>query len=103
MILFLTLQDACVDKLEKFMRGDTGKPDQAIYHGMNRRQEGNLTPSGTPGSNSVLPSNGRAPNIQRTISNESGKGSYSSDKDVHYPNAICNGSSTAGGGCPPRD
>lgn len=87
-----------MDKLDKFMRGDAfGKAD--VYHG-----RGHMTPSGTPGSNSILPAGaGRPPNFQRTNSNESGKGSYSSDKDVHYAagavvNGTGNGADTGGGG-----
>ncbi|XP_046443152.1 NAD(+) hydrolase sarm1-like isoform X4 [Daphnia pulex] len=45
-------QDACVDKLDKFMRGDAyGKFDHV--HGR-RPQDGVLTPSYTPGSASIL-------------------------------------------------
>ncbi|CAL4079217.1 unnamed protein product [Meganyctiphanes norvegica] len=70
-------QDACVDKLERFMRGE-----------MSTRSEGGLGrylasgPTGgmaTPGTPSTAVRN--PPLFQRTTSTESGKGSSSSDKD----------------------
>jgi len=95
-------QDACVDKLDKFMRGDAyGKGDPgSTYHPAGRCLPGNMTPSGTPGSNSILPPGGRPHNFQRTNSNESGKGSFSSDKELHFP---CNGNAGGDGGGGQRD
>lgn len=100
-------QDACVEKLEKFMRGDAFSPMKpgdnhygpAHGHGRDRPPNGILTPVGTPGSASILPCGGGssglmnrgAPYLYRANSNESGKGSYSSDKE----NGVCNG---GGGG-----
>ena len=84
------------------MRGDAyGKGDPAsTYHPGGRCLPGNMTPSGTPGSNSILPPGGRPHNFQRTNSNESGKGSFSSDKELHYP---CNGNAGGDGGGGQRD
>ncbi|GLH04047.1 Sterile alpha and TIR motif-containing protein 1 [Gryllus bimaculatus] len=67
-------QDACVDKLERFMRGELStRADGALGRmGFNK---GDATP-GTPSGNTL----GRQPpSYQRMHSNESGKGS---DKDV---------------------
>nr|SVE79312.1 EOG090X00FC [Daphnia magna] len=107
-------QDACVDKLDKFMRGDAyGKGGDHI-HGR-RPQDGMLTPSYTPGSASILQpgagllnrncNNGNGvqpmpPTYQRQGSNESGKGSYSSDKEMGGvgTNGFCNGVGGGGGG-----
>nr|SVE92212.1 EOG090X00FC [Megafenestra aurita] len=101
-------QDACVDKLDKFMRGDLyGKGNDHVR----RPQDGNLTPSYTPGSASILQpgaalinrncnnGNGGQPSYQRQGSNESGKGSYSSDKDMggDGSNGFCNGVGGGGG------
>nr|SVE72758.1 EOG090X00FC [Ceriodaphnia reticulata] len=104
-------QDACVDKLDKFMRGDAyGKGDH--IHGR-RLPDGMLTPSYTPGSASILQpgaglmnrncnnGNGGPPvPYQRQGSNESGKGSYSSDKEMGGigSNGFCNGGGGGGGG-----
>jgi len=83
-------QDACVEKVDKFMRGDSyGKAD---HYG--RRPAGDMTPSGTPGSCSTVPPCGRQPILHRANSNESGKGSYSSDKDMHAYTQL-NGSGSA--------
>ena len=102
-----------MDKLDKFMRGDAyGKGDH--IHGR-RPQDGVLTPSYTPGSASILQpgatilnrncNNGNGvqpvpPSYQRQGSNESGKGSYSSDKDMGGigSNGFCNGVGGGGGG-----
>jgi hypothetical protein len=102
-----------VDKLDKFMRGDAyGKGDH--IHGR-RPQDGVLTPSYTPGSASILQpgatilnrncNNGNGvqpvpPSYQRQGSNESGKGSYSSDKEMGGigSNGFCNGVGGGGGG-----
>jgi hypothetical protein len=103
-----------VDKLDKFMRGDAyGKFDHV--HGR-RPQDGVLTPSYTPGSASILQpgatmlsrncnNNGNGvqpvpPSYQRQGSNESGKGSYSSDKEMGGigSNGFCNGVGVGGGG-----
>lgn len=68
-------QDACVDKLERFMRGE-----------MNVRSDGPLGRyvgmggPGTPGTPSTLASC-RAAVYQRSASNDSAKGSTCSDKD----------------------
>jgi len=82
-------QDACVEKVDKFMRGDSyGKAD---HYG--RRPAGDMTPSGTPGSCSIIPPGGRQPILYRANSNESGKASYSSDKDMlSYTPSQFNGS-----------
>nr|SVE93439.1 EOG090X00FC [Scapholeberis mucronata] len=103
-------QDACVDKLDKFMRGDLyGKGDH--LHGR-RPQDGMLTPSYTPGSASILQpgaslmsrncnngNSGQQVQYQRQGSNESGKGSYSSDKEMGIggSNGFCNGVGGGGG------
>ncbi len=105
-----------MDKLDKFMRDDAyGKFDH--IHGR-RPQDGVLTPSYTPGSASILQpgatmlsrncnNNGNGngvqpvpPSYQRQGSNESGKGSYSSDKEMGGigSNGFCNGVGVGGGG-----
>lgn len=109
----ILLKDACVDKLDKFMRGDAyGKVDH--LHGR-RPQDGILTPSSfTPGSASILQpgagllsrncnngNGGQSVSYQRQGSNESGKGSYSSDKELGGgggSNGFCNGVGGGGGG-----
>ncbi len=94
------------------MRGDTfGKGGDHI-HGR-RLPDGMLTPSYTPGSASILQpgaglmsrncnnGNGGQPvPYQRQGSNESGKGSYSSDKEMGGigSNGFCNGVGGGGGG-----
>ena len=79
-----------MEKVDKFMRGDSyGKAD---HYG--RRPAGDMTPSGTPGSCSTVPPCGRQPILHRANSNESGKGSYSSDKDMHAYTQL-NGSGSA--------
>lgn len=90
------------------MRGDLyGKGNDHVR----RPQDGNLTPSYTPGSASILQpgaalinrncnnGNGGQPSYQRQGSNESGKGSYSSDKDMggDGSNGFCNGVGGGGG------
>lgn len=95
------------------MRGDLyGKGD--YLHGR-RPQDGMLTPSYTPGSSSILQpgaglmsrncvnnGNGGQPvQYHRQGSNESGKGSYSSDKEMGGnggSNGFCNGVGGGGGG-----
>lgn len=71
-------QEACVDKLERFMRGE-GMPRDAL----SKYAFGSSTFLGgavTPGTPSTLP---RAPpSYHRTPSMESGKGSSCSDKDL---------------------
>lgn len=66
-------QDACVDKLERFMRGE-----------MNMRNDGAISrlAAGTPGTPSTIMRNGL---YQRSQSNES-KSSFSSDKDSKEAN-----------------
>ena len=78
-----------MEKVDKFMRGDSyGKAD---HYG--RRPAGDMTPSGTPGSCSIIPPGGRQPILYRANSNESGKASYSSDKDMlSYTPSQFNGS-----------
>ncbi|XP_067010666.2 NAD(+) hydrolase sarm1 isoform X2 [Anabrus simplex] len=76
-------QDACVDKLERFMRGELSTRSDGLL-GRGVALKGDATP-GTPSGNTL----GRQPpSYQRMHSNESGKGS---DKDV-------NGNSGGGGG-----
>ncbi|XP_021941773.1 sterile alpha and TIR motif-containing protein 1 isoform X3 [Zootermopsis nevadensis] len=68
-------QDACVDKLERFMRGELNVRSDGPL-GRVALNKGDATP-GTPSGNTL----GRQPpNYQRMHSNESGKGS---DKDVN--------------------
>jgi hypothetical protein len=68
-------QDACVDKLERFMRGEVNVRSDGPS-GRVTMNKGDATP-GTPSGNTL----GRQPpNYQRMHSNESGKGS---DKDVN--------------------
>ncbi|XP_035220571.1 NAD(+) hydrolase sarm1-like isoform X1 [Stegodyphus dumicola] len=76
-------QDACVDKLERFMRGE-----------MNVRSDGPLgryvgiggagTP-GTPGTSNISTNRGN-PIYQRSASNDSNKGSTCSDKEINGSN-----------------
>ncbi|KAK8744368.1 hypothetical protein OTU49_000766 [Cherax quadricarinatus] len=70
-------QDACVDKMERFMRGECNvRGDGPLGRYVSRSVEGGMA---TPGTPSTLP---RAPPLyQRTTSTESGKGSSCSDKD----------------------
>ncbi|KAG7176245.1 Sterile alpha and TIR motif-containing protein 1-like [Homarus americanus] len=70
-------QDACVDKMERFMRGECNvRGDGPLSRYVSRSVEGGMA---TPGTPSTLP---RAPPLyQRTTSTESGKGSSCSDKD----------------------
>ncbi|XP_071546760.1 NAD(+) hydrolase sarm1 isoform X13 [Panulirus ornatus] len=69
-------QDACVDKMERFMRGECNvRGDGPLGRYGSRSVEGGMA---TPGTPSTLP---RAPIYQRTTSTESGKGSSCSDKD----------------------
>lgn len=78
-------QDACVDKLERFMRGE-----------MNVRSDGplgryvNLGGAGSPGTPNTV---GRSGIYQRSQSNES-KGSFSSDKDSKDVNGNTNNCGT---------
>lgn len=74
-------QDACVDKLERFMRGE-----------MNVRSDGPLGRyvgigggAGTPGTANVTNSRGN-PTYQRSASNDSNKGSTCSDKEINGTN-----------------
>ncbi|XP_023727069.1 sterile alpha and TIR motif-containing protein 1 isoform X3 [Cryptotermes secundus] len=68
-------QDACVDKLERFMRGELNVRSDGLL-GRVALNKGDATP-GTPSGNTL----GRQPpSYQRMHSNESGKGS---DKDVN--------------------
>lgn len=68
-------QDACVDKLERFMRGELNVRSDGFL-GRVPMNKGDATP-GTPSGNTL----GRQPpSYQRMHSNESGKGS---DKDVN--------------------
>jgi hypothetical protein len=68
-------QDACVDKLERFMRGELNVRSDGPS-GRVALNKGDATP-GTPSGNTL----GRQPpSYQRMHSNESGKGS---DKDVN--------------------
>ncbi|CAL1297780.1 unnamed protein product [Larinioides sclopetarius] len=78
-------QDACVEKLERFMRGE-----------MNVRSDGPLgryvglggagTP-GTPGNSNAMTNRGN-PIYQRSASNDSNKGSTCSDKEINGSNGI---------------
>ncbi|XP_064112730.1 NAD(+) hydrolase sarm1-like isoform X8 [Macrobrachium nipponense] len=70
-------QDACVDKIERFMRGECNVKGEGQ---LGRYVGGSLVGGmATPGTPSTLP---RGPPIyQRTTSTESGKGSSCSDKD----------------------
>ncbi|XP_055938380.1 NAD(+) hydrolase sarm1-like isoform X3 [Argiope bruennichi] len=78
-------QDACVDKLERFMRGE-----------MNVRSDGPLgryvgiggagTP-GTPGNSNAMTNRGN-PIYQRSASNDSNKGSTCSDKEINGSNGM---------------
>ncbi|XP_013790583.2 sterile alpha and TIR motif-containing protein 1-like [Limulus polyphemus] len=79
-------QDACVDKLERFMRGE-----------MNVRSDGPLgryvgMGPGTPGTPSTTLN--RNALYQRSGSNDSAKGSTCSDREVTH----CNGNSWSSGG-----
>ena len=97
-------QDACVDKLDKFMRSEVNKEHSGsnnMHGGVGRKHpDGYMTPTGTPGSSyptcgMMMSRNGGAPpTLLRANSNESGKGSYSSDKDI----VVCNGGGGGGGG-----
>lgn len=70
-------QDACVDKIERFMRGECNvRGDGPLGRYVGGSIAGGMA---TPGTPSTLP---RAPPLyQRTTSTESGKGSSCSDKD----------------------
>ncbi|XP_063611289.1 NAD(+) hydrolase sarm1-like isoform X1 [Penaeus indicus] len=70
-------QDACVDKIERFIRGECNMPgDGPLARYVSGSALGGMA---TPGTPSTLP---RAPPpYQRTTSTESGKGSSCSDKD----------------------
>ncbi|XP_054717829.1 NAD(+) hydrolase sarm1-like isoform X2 [Uloborus diversus] len=79
-------QDACVDKLERFMRGEMNvRSDGPLgrYVGIG----GNATPS-LPGTGSV-PGSRSNPVYQRSTSNDSNKGSTCSDKEINGNNG-CN-------------
>lgn len=67
-------QDACVDKLERFMRGELNVRSDGLSGRV--AMKGDATP-GTPSGNTL---SRQAPSYQRMHSNESGKGS---DKDVN--------------------
>ncbi|XP_057655533.1 NAD(+) hydrolase sarm1 isoform X4 [Diorhabda carinulata] len=68
-------QDACVDKLERFMRGETNTRGDGLRVGLTK---GDITP-GTPSNPGLVR---QPPNYQRMHSNDSGSGK-SSDKDVN--------------------
>ncbi|XP_046980639.1 NAD(+) hydrolase sarm1 isoform X2 [Schistocerca americana] len=80
-------QDACVDKLERFLRGEMSVraegPGSASRIGL--AGKGDATPGGSSGAATPLPLGaGRQPPYQRMHSNDSGKGS-TSDKDNGAP------------------
>ena len=98
------------------MRGDAyGKTEQHLHGGQRRHNDGMLTPIYTPSAGSILQSGsgamtrsatnggctGSQPILyQRQGSNESGKGSYSSDKELGGGGNIglCNGFGGGAGG-----
>ncbi|XP_049776157.1 NAD(+) hydrolase sarm1 isoform X2 [Schistocerca cancellata] len=80
-------QDACVDKLERFLRGEMSVraegPGSVSRIGL--AGKGDATPGGSSGAATPLPlGGGRQPPYQRMHSNDSGKGS-ASDKDNGGP------------------
>ncbi|XP_049851844.1 NAD(+) hydrolase sarm1 isoform X3 [Schistocerca gregaria] len=80
-------QDACVDKLERFLRGEMSVradgPGSVPRIGL--AGKGDATPGGSSGAATPLPlGGGRQPPYQRMHSNDSGKGS-ASDKDSGGP------------------
>ncbi|XP_031338896.1 sterile alpha and TIR motif-containing protein 1 isoform X2 [Photinus pyralis] len=70
-------QDACVDKLERFMRGEINTRTD-LHCGRVAMNKGDITP-GTPSNPSLVR---QPPNYQRMHSNDSGSGK-GSDKDVN--------------------
>ncbi|CAH1986157.1 unnamed protein product [Acanthoscelides obtectus] len=71
-------QDACVDKLERFMRGELNSRGlDSCNNLMNRLGKGDITP-GTPSNPNLVR---QPPSYQRMHSNDSGSGK-GSDKDV---------------------
>ncbi|KAK5645306.1 hypothetical protein RI129_006606 [Pyrocoelia pectoralis] len=70
-------QDACVDKLERFMRGEINTRND-MHCGRVAMNKGDITP-GTPSNPTLVR---QPPNYQRMHSNDSGSGK-GSDKDVN--------------------
>lgn len=80
-------QDACVDKLERFLRGEMSVRAEGQVSRVGLGGKGDATPGSGTGSGAGTPlplAGGRQPAYQRMHSNDSGKGS-ASDKDNGAP------------------